>query len=188
MTYSGGVRQVQADGSILLEGSLRAPRGLAIGAFVVPLGLLAALAQVRTTFFPSSLLSLDPSPFWARAFTSLGALAIFAPVVTLWVLAFRAGTRTVRFDRQRHLLEVEDLGPIAEPKWSLAFRELRTLALVQREPRPLAAEAPTLVVNGRDLLTVKDCYENSKLETELALLVGLAAQESTRDSRGLSAS
>ncbi len=168
MVFAGGTRAVLADGSIQLTGAPRPPSALA--AFLV-LGLFIAL--------PVFALRLADA---ATPFVVLAMLATFgAPLLTLLL-----ARRTIVFDASSKAVRIQDRGVLKRSESLLPFAEIKALSFAQREPSTVANEPPTLVVNGRDLMTIKRVYANDGLELELKRLVNLPLLESPRDTRGWS--
>jgi hypothetical protein len=65
----------------------------------------------------------------------------------------------------------------------IAFGDIQALAVEQRKPRRIAL--PVMTVNGEELLSVNDTFDNAHLEEEVQRLVGLPLRASPRgpDSR-----
>jgi hypothetical protein len=167
MAYAGGVREVSSDGTIRISGSPRASGALAVGFYFALMVVMPVLAITRG----------DPG---------IGlVLLLMLLTFSLPLLPMLFSSRTVVFDAARRELRVLDQG-FKRAKLLVPFNEITDIRFIQREPRTVANEPPTLVVNGRDLLTIKDAYANRGLELELKTLVGLPPVESPRDTRGWS--
>jgi hypothetical protein len=149
--YDGGARRVRPDGSIEIDGRLRIAAVPAVVALLVSWGLM-----LRWPNLTPLLIGL-----WALALVKL-------PRRAHRLLVFDAGSRVLR---------VVDRGWRKRER-VIAFADIHALAVEQRKPRRIAL--PVMTVNGEELLSVKDTFDNAHLEEEVQRLVGLPLRASPR--------